>query len=101
MSKKKPVRDVYDIEYRIPSDVRRWTQAAVECYLRGCKCEGCVYDEFFRKSREEAELGNGYKCRMTSVVLELVKAFGVPDLDAHYAKDIRHDERQEKEMYYD
>ena len=27
--------------------VRRWTPTALDCYKRGCNCEGCFYKDFF------------------------------------------------------
>lgn len=26
--------------------VKRWTPTALECYKRGCVCEGCFYSDF-------------------------------------------------------
>lgn len=53
--------------------VRRWTQAAVECYQRGCRCSGCFYNDFFA--------GSPQKCQMKHTVLELVRTIGRPNLD--------------------
>lgn len=50
--------------------VRRWTQTAVECYKRGCNCEGCFYKDFFS--------GSSQKCQMKASVLELVRVIGTP-----------------------
>jgi len=49
---------------------RRWTDAAIKCYKRGCVCEGCFYDEFFHLS--------SFSCRMKGAVLELVRTVGTP-----------------------
>lgn len=78
----------YGGRYSTVASVRRWSAAAAECYLRNCVCKDCFYDSFFRKTREEYELGDGYTCKMKATVLELVRSFGVPDLNAHYAKEI-------------
>ena len=53
--------------------VRRWTATAIECYKRGCNCEGCFYNDFFS--------GNYQKCQMKASVLELVRVIGAPDID--------------------
>lgn len=48
----------------------RWTRSAIECYLRGCKCSGCQYEEIFGTSV--------YKCRMKEAVISLVRKYGMP-----------------------
>ena len=53
--------------------VRRWTTTAIECYKRGCNCEGCFYTDFFNKSSQ--------KCQMKASVLELVRVLGKPDVE--------------------
>jgi len=53
--------------------VRRWTATAVECYKRGCNCEGCFYKDFFS--------GSSQKCQMKASVLELVRVIGTPDVE--------------------
>ena len=53
--------------------VRRWTQTAMECYGRGCRCSGCFYNDFFA--------GSPQKCQMKHTVLELVRVIGRPKLD--------------------
>ena len=53
--------------------VRRWTTTAVECYKRGCNCEGWFYSDFFS--------GSSQKCQMKASVLELVRVIGTPDVD--------------------
>ena len=63
--------------------VRRWTPTAVECYKRGCNCEGCWYNEFFN--------GTYQKCQMKASVLELVRVMGAPstvDLPQVYEDEI-------------
>ena len=53
--------------------VRRWTTTAMECYKRGCNCEGCFYTYFFGKSSQ--------KLQMKASVLELVRVLGKPDIE--------------------
>jgi hypothetical protein len=53
--------------------VRRWTTTALECYKRGCNCEGCFYRDFFS--------GSSQKCQMKASVLELVRVIGTPDVE--------------------
>ena len=53
--------------------VRRWTTTALECYKRGCNCEGCFYSDFFS--------GSSQKCQMKASVLELVRVIGTHDVD--------------------
>ena len=53
--------------------VRRWTPTAIECYKRGCNCEGCFYTDFFNSSSQ--------KCQMKASVLELVRVWGKPDIE--------------------
>lgn len=50
------------------TNFKRWTPAAIDCYLRGCRCKGCFYEDYFTKS----------KCQMKYTVLDLVKKLGVP-----------------------
>lgn len=59
--------------------VRRWTTTAIECYKRGCNCEGCFYSEFFS--------GNYQKCQMKASVLELVRVIGTPDVELQQVLD--------------
>ena len=53
--------------------VRRWTPTALECYKRGCNCEGCFYSDFFK--------GTSQKCQMKASVLELVRVIGTPNVE--------------------
>ena len=53
--------------------VRRWTPTALECYKRGCNCEGCFYKDFFS--------GSSQKCQMKASVLELVRVIGTPSVE--------------------
>ena len=54
-------------------NVRRWTNTALECYKRGCVCDGCFYADFFN--------GTSQKCQMKASVLELVRVLGKPDVN--------------------
>jgi hypothetical protein len=47
----------------------KWTQTAIECYQRGCRCNGCFYENYFTKG----------KCQMKYTVLELVRQLGAPN----------------------
>jgi hypothetical protein len=86
---KRPKKDKGKGLYETKSEVRRWTFTAVECYLRGCVCKGCYYNDFFKKTREEYGLELTYRCGMKAMVMELVRVFGQPDLDAPYAFGIQ------------
>ena len=55
--------------YNVPKP-QRWTLSAIECYKRGCVCDGCFYQYFFK--------GPNRKCQMKGSVIELVKEFGIP-----------------------
>ncbi|MGN0006206.1 MAG: hypothetical protein ACI37Z_09605 [Candidatus Gastranaerophilaceae bacterium] len=59
--------------------VRRWTNASLECYKRGCVCEGCFYTDFFN--------GSSQRCQMKSSVLELVRVLGKPDVELQQVLD--------------
>lgn len=45
----------------------KWTESAIDCYERGCVCEGC-----FMKLVLET------RCVMKATVIELVRRFGIP-----------------------
>lgn len=45
----------------------RWTQSAKQCYLRGCKCDGCYYQKFFIQSFGENI------CEMKKTIFKLTK----------------------------
>ena len=53
--------------------VKRWTPTALECYKRGCVCEGCFYSDFFSATAQ--------KCQMKAAVLELVRTIGAPAVE--------------------
>lgn len=48
--------------------VYRWTNAAIYCYERGCRCANCIYYEII-----------GKRCQMKKTVIELVKKLGIPE----------------------
>ena len=48
--------------------VKYWTTDAVNCYKRGCICEGCPIREMVKS------LG---RCQMKATVLELVRIHGI------------------------
>ena len=51
--------------------VRRWTESAIDCYKRGCVCEGCpIYEQYFKGSKR--------RCQMKAAVIESVRLFGAP-----------------------
>lgn len=53
-------------------DVRRWTRSAMECYMRGCICEGCPINETYCKT-------GGWTCQMKTAVLATVEKLGIPN----------------------
>lgn len=54
----------------VETNLRRWTQSAKECLERGCVCENCFFEDFFK--------GTSHKCDMKITVLALVKRLGHP-----------------------
>ena len=46
---------------------RKWTEAAIDCYNRGCNCTGCNQLKFMDSA-----------CHMKKAVFELVRKFGKP-----------------------
>ncbi len=50
--------------------IRRWTKTAIECFKRGCICEGCYYNTFFSDKTQH--------CHMKEAVIETVKVLGSP-----------------------
>ena len=48
----------------------RWTPSSIACYFRGCRCDGCEYNKFFKDKY--------YKCKMRDTVFELVRKLGAP-----------------------
>lgn len=47
---------------------REWTDVACMCYMRGCNCEGCMYENFLISG----------KCQVKASVLESVRIWGSP-----------------------
>ena len=47
-------------------EMRRWTDSAIECYKRGCRCSGCTIKQIYPQ------------CRMKNSVIQLVAKFGKP-----------------------
>ena len=45
-----------------------WSLTAIDCYKRGCICEGCLIQELITSG----------KCQMKKSVLWLVKKYGMP-----------------------
>lgn len=48
---------------------RRWSPGAIDCYNRGCNCNGCLTDQIMEQ-----------RCRMKYAVIELVKTLGPPKI---------------------
>jgi len=63
-------KKIYRSNYNIPH-YEHWTISAIDCFKRGCVCQGCFYDDFFRFKPD--------KCKMKQVVIELVRTLGLPD----------------------
>ena len=59
---------MYNLLGRIGS-VRYWTTDAINCYKRGCICEGCPIREMIKSLS---------RCQMKATVLELVRIHGIP-----------------------
>lgn len=59
-----------------------WTQGAIDCYQRGCNCQGC--------DLPHPEGG----CNMKSAVLDLVKKYGSPEAYI-YAQNKKRREEEE------
>ena len=54
--------------------VRRWTDAAKQCFLRGCVCRGANLTPRICENYEVL----GDTCKMKATVIELVRRYGVP-----------------------
>lgn len=59
--------------------VRRWTPTAIDCFERGCICQGCFYSTFFSKQEYATQSETNKKCQMKAAVLELVRVIGIPE----------------------
>ena len=47
-----------------------WTLSAIQCYLRGCVCDGCFYQDFFTDKNQ--------RCQMKNAILNLIRNKGLP-----------------------
>ena len=56
--------------------IRHWTPTAIECYQRGCNCNGCGIQELISE-----------KFQMKNTVIGLVKTLGKPEPYIHKARD--------------
>lgn len=63
---------------------RRWTNTAIECYLRGCVCNGCLLNDLIFKD----SLNN---CHMKATVLELVRVLGRPAIVDNHKRNFLED----------
>ena len=50
----------------------RWTQEAMNCYMRGCICKNCPIYKFYFK-------GSKNKCQMKTIVIESVRKLKLPN----------------------
>ena len=50
---------------------KRWSASAIYCYLRGCICRGCIYENFFTDKN--------FRCQMKNAVMQLVQTIGIPE----------------------
>lgn len=62
---------MHDVCYESKTNIMRWTKSAMDCYQRGCVCEGCFINEYFCKV-------SGWTCQMKAAVLASVAKFGIP-----------------------
>lgn len=44
-----------------------WTQGSIDCYKRGCNCNGCYVKDMLET-----------RCDMKRAVMELIRKFGLP-----------------------
>ncbi len=66
------------------NNLEHWTESAIDCYLRGCVCEGC-------------DIPRPENCRMKDSVLALVRQYGNPKaFIVKQKKKVMHD----KELVY-
>ena len=84
---------------------RRWTVAAVQCYLRGCNCKDCYYADFFEQDKflkkySKVDLETRKTCQMKASVLELVRVFDIPTADQiKEAKEYAEYEKNNRKNY--
>ena len=50
------------------ANIKKWTHSAIHCYLRGCICENCIYQEAIKST----------KCKIKVAVILLAKKYGRP-----------------------
>ena len=66
---KQKIISIEQQKYLINEQVlRRWTDCAIECYLRSCVCENCFFNTSLKST----------KCKLKAVVVMLVAKYGVP-----------------------
>lgn len=61
-------------KYNTTCKIRRWTTTAIECYKRGCNCQGCLMKKLIKSQ----------KCKMKNTVIELVRILGAPNKTAQF-----------------
>lgn len=69
--------------------LKRWTQSAIDCYERGCRCQGCIFS-----SLEST-------CQMKLTVRELVRRYGKPPEDIGIVKGLTPRQNQIIELILD
>lgn len=52
-------------------EIRRWTKTTIQCYERGCVCEGCFFEHFFSSVNQ--------RCHVKEYVIESVRRLGKPE----------------------
>lgn len=58
-----------------------WSISAIECFKRGCICNGCIYDEILNGSKDLRHQDFAQKCQMKNIVIGLVRNIGRPKID--------------------
>lgn len=74
---------------------KRWTQAAIECYERQYNCEGCFYNNFFKREFEN-NLRWGITprtCQMKYAVAQLLLLYGTPPALNDYIENEQYTEK--------
>ena len=74
-----------NFNYKIQTwnSLQHWTDGAIECYRRGCNCQGC-----------DLPHPSGC-CNMKSAVLDLVRRYGSPEV---YIAEQNRKKREEEEL---
>ena len=67
------LQDYLQIDRSIPKKNKiqknkKWTQSSKDCYKRGCRCNGCIYQKLLSSP-----------CRLKETVIDLVREFGAPE----------------------